>query len=285
MSALVLVAEDDPFNLRLLQEVCEAAGHRVATSANGREVLDSVARERPDVILMAIDLPVIDGFEVMRVLKSDPELCAVPVIVVTAADDLEHRSRSIECGAEDYVTKPYRVFEIQQRLRNTLRLRAAQHAVAEAQESAFVDPLTRAGSAQQLHISLNYEFTRALRYGHPLTVFALRLRNAKQLREAEERVLDAAVAQMVKGFRTCIRNIDHLYRNRAHELVAVLPETDDEGAQVVQKRVEDSLETGSFWVESLRPAPCIDLTHVSYPKIREISGDALLGRALRNLPE
>jgi len=280
---LVLVAEDDPFNLRLLQEVCEAAGYRVATAADGRQVLDTIARERPDILLLDVELPVLDGFEVIRVLKSDPELCAIPVVVVTSSEDVEAKSKSIELGAEDYVTKPYRVFEVQQRLRNVLRLKAAQDAAVEVQESAFVDPLTLAGTAQQLQISVNYEFTRALRYGHPISLFAIRLCNYQELREMGQDLADHAMLQMVRGFRNCIRNIDHLFRNQSHELVAILPQTDEPGALVVRRRIEEAVETGAFWLVQIEPEPKVALAQLSYPKNREVSGDALLIAVLRQL--
>jgi diguanylate cyclase (GGDEF)-like protein len=284
MHNLVLVAEDDPFNLKLLQEVCEAAGHRVLTAANGREVLDIVARERPDALLLDIKLSQVDGFEVIRILKSDPELCAIPIVTVTDADDIEGKSKSVELGAEDYVTKPYRVFEIQQRLRNALRLKQAQAVAMGAKESAFVDAVTLAGTAQQLHISLNYEFTRSLRYGHALTVFALRLRNHDAIRsQAGEDVADHVLAQLTKGFRACLRATDHVFRSQNSDLVGVLPETNQEGAQVVQQRLDESMKDGSFWSNGVKPNPDISMAHVSYPTQREVSGDALLSQVLKQL--
>ena len=115
MGALVLVADHDPFNLRLLHEACEAAGYDVVTAAVGPEVLTMVARQPPDLLLLDCKMPQLDGFEVLRILKADINLQEIPVVLITDADDVDARGRGIKLGAEDYLTRPYRVFEIQQR--------------------------------------------------------------------------------------------------------------------------------------------------------------------------
>src|ERR1041385_807545 len=170
MNALIVVADADPFDLRLLSELWSVLGYDVVTAGDGGAVLDAVARERPDLVLMDAALPVMDGLHVLRILKADHDLAQVPVVLVTA--DEEVRQRGVEMGAEDYVAKPYRSFEIQQRLRNVLRGRAGNGASAGAnapERLDIVDALTGAGTTSQLHISLEYEFTRAVRYRHPLS--------------------------------------------------------------------------------------------------------------------
>src|SRR5690349_7527320 len=159
MSALILVADADPFELRLLSELCSTLGYDVVTAADGGAVLDAVARSRPDLVLMEAAMPVTDGFQVLRILKADHDLVHVPVVLVTADGDDESRQRGFEMGAEDYVTKPYRSFEIQQRLRNVLRLRGAPVTASSAppanERMEIADALTGAGTTSQLHISLD----------------------------------------------------------------------------------------------------------------------------------
>src|SRR5688500_4710229 len=105
MSALVLVAEADPFNLRLLTDLCSTLGYEVVTAGDGGAVLDSVARERPHLLLMDAALPVMDGLQVLRILKADANLAHVPVLLVTAEGDEAVQRQALESGAEDYVTK------------------------------------------------------------------------------------------------------------------------------------------------------------------------------------
>ena len=121
MSALVLVADPDPFNLRLLHEACEAAGYDVIAAADGPGVLAMVARQPPDLLVLDAKMSEVDAFEILRILKTDPGLASIPVLLVSDEGDHEARRKGVELGAEDTLTRPYRVFEIQQRVRNVLR--------------------------------------------------------------------------------------------------------------------------------------------------------------------
>jgi CheY-like chemotaxis protein len=94
MSALILVAEADPFELRLLSELCSTLGYDVVAVGDGGAVLDSIARARPDLLLMNAALPVLDGLQVLRILKGDQDLAPLPVVLATAeGDDEAHRHR------------------------------------------------------------------------------------------------------------------------------------------------------------------------------------------------
>ncbi len=152
MSALVLVADPDPFNLRLLHEACEAAGYDVVTAADGPEVLAMVARRPPDLLMLDANMSEVDAFEILRILKADTSLENIPVLLVTDEGDLDSRRRGIELGAEDYLTRPYRVFEIQQRVRNVLRAtRQDRLGIPESTPPADQrDPVTGAGTPSQL---------------------------------------------------------------------------------------------------------------------------------------
>ncbi len=286
MSSLVLVADDDPFNLRLLQELCEAAGYRVVTAADGGEVLDMVARERPDLVLLDVGMPVVDGFEVMRILKADPELASIPIVLVTASGDDDARKKGIDLGAEDYVTKPYRVFEIQQRIRNALRLRAAEDAAERERRRNGdpIDPLTRAGTAQQLLISVNYEYTRAERYGHALTCAVVRIDNYREIVAASgQETGDGILIQLSGGLRSCIRAIDHLFRSDDDEFTILLPETDAAGARVVLQRLEQRDADQSLWGANVGHRPVLKIASSTSPDASISGADALLRAAVMQL--
>lgn len=254
MNALVLIAEFDPFNLRLLSEVCEAAGHDVVSAHDGASALEIVARKKPDLVLIDVALAMHDGapaesathggLDVLRVLKADPELAAIPILVTTHGDDVESRHAAISLGAEDYVVRPYRVFEIQQRIRNALRRVMAERRLLALSDEDSLDPLTRAGSTAQMQISLEYEMTRAIRYGHSLSCVSLKVRGLERaIAELGREVGDGLLVQMTQGVRTCIRAIDHLFRGDRDELVILLPETSVvDAATVVQRLRERELE-------------------------------------------
>jgi two-component system, cell cycle response regulator DivK len=107
MSRRILVVEDQEDNRRILRDLLTSAGYEIIQAENGEEALAAAARERPDLILMDIQLPLLDGYEATRRIKTDPALRAIPVIVVTsyALSGDENKARAAGCDA--YVTKPF----------------------------------------------------------------------------------------------------------------------------------------------------------------------------------
>ena len=285
MSALVLVADPDPFNLRLLQEACEAAGYDVVTAADGPEVLAMVARRPPDLLVLDSKMSEIDAFEILRILKADMSLVSIPALLVTDEGDLEARERGLELGADDYLTRPYRVFEIQQRVRNVLRAtRRDRLGIPESTPPADQrDPVTGAGTPSQLLISLDYEHTRAERYGHPLTCIVVRLGNAGAIAAGEDGSADRAMGLIGAGLKGCIRAVDHLFRLRRDEFCILLPETDGNGAGFVLRRLEGQAQTGELWGGEVEPAPVVQISLTSMPEVGVKSGDELLKRTRHGL--
>ena len=107
MTKRVLVVEDQEDNRRIVRDLLTITDFEVIEAENGEEALAAVARQRPDLILMDIQLPILDGYEATRRIKADPELKGIPIIVVTsyALSGDEGRARAAGCDA--YVTKPY----------------------------------------------------------------------------------------------------------------------------------------------------------------------------------
>jgi serine phosphatase RsbU (regulator of sigma subunit) len=105
--ARILIVDDEPFNLDYLEQELEDLNYETRTASNGREALDQVALETPDVILLDIMMPEMNGFQVLAHLKSDETVRHIPVIVVSALDDVDSVVRGIEMGAEDYLSKPF----------------------------------------------------------------------------------------------------------------------------------------------------------------------------------
>lgn len=286
MSALVLVADPDPFNLRLLHEACEAAGYDVVTAADGPDVLAMVARHPPDLLVLDTKMSEVDAFEILRILKGDPRLVSIPVLLVTDEADLDARRRGIELGADDYLTRPYRVFEIQQRVRNVLRAtRRDRLGIPESTPPADQrDPVTGAGTPSQLLISLDYEHTRAERYGHPLTCMVVRLSNSQQIAAAsDDGTTNRAMALIGSGLKACIRAVDHLFRLRRDEFCILLPETDEVGASYVLRRLQLQSQSGELWGFDITPRPEVQIAATSTPETSVKSGDDLLRRTRHSL--
>lgn len=109
MSKKVLVVEDNELNMKLFRDLLEAHGYQTVQSRNGNEVLDLARREKPDLILMDIQLPEVSGLDVTRWLKADEELKIIPVIAVTAFAMKGDEQKIREGGCEDYISKPISV--------------------------------------------------------------------------------------------------------------------------------------------------------------------------------
>jgi CheY-like chemotaxis protein len=119
----ILIVDDEPFNVDYLEQELEDLGYTTVSARNRREALDKVAHEAPDLILLDIMMPVMDGFTVCRTLKGDDETRLIPIIIMTALDDLEDRIKGIEAGADDFLTKPVNQRELLARMQTALRLK------------------------------------------------------------------------------------------------------------------------------------------------------------------
>jgi len=102
----ILIVDDEPFNVDYLEQELDDMNYNILTATNGREALDKVTNEPPDLILLDIMMPIMDGFAVLNELKADPLLRHIPVIIISAMNDLESVVKGIKQGAEDYLTKP-----------------------------------------------------------------------------------------------------------------------------------------------------------------------------------
>lgn len=121
MAKKILIVDDDELNLKLMASMVEALGHEVATAINGKGALDRAVSFQPDLILLDIMMPDIDGYEVCKALKAQAETSIIPVIFITALDDRESRITGLEAGADDFLTKPVDKPELILRVRNILK--------------------------------------------------------------------------------------------------------------------------------------------------------------------
>ena len=104
--ATILIVDDEPFNVDVLQQELDELNYKLITAANGQEALSKIKSHQPDLILLDLMMPVLDGFAVLSEIKGDNNLRDIPVIIVSAADDSKSIVKGIKQGADDYITKP-----------------------------------------------------------------------------------------------------------------------------------------------------------------------------------
>ena len=130
---VILIVDDEPIGRQAIASLLVGQDYALAFAETGAEALEQAARLLPDLILLDVMLPGIDGFQVCRNLRADPTLAQVPVVMVTALDDQESRVQGIESGADDFVSKPFNRAELRARVRTITRLNRYRSLLNERQ--------------------------------------------------------------------------------------------------------------------------------------------------------
>ena len=118
--ARVLIVDDEPFNVDVLEQELEDTDYELITASNGQEALDKIKSQQPDLILLDLMMPVLDGFAVLKEIKDDDALRDIPVIIVSAASDSKSIVKGIKQGADDYITKPIDAESLKSKLKDHL---------------------------------------------------------------------------------------------------------------------------------------------------------------------
>lgn len=125
--SLILIVDDVPENLQVLGTILETKNYEIALASNGQQALDLIDDIQPDLILLDIMMPELDGFEVCRKLKNSETTEKIPIIFLTAKTDTDDIVKGFELGAADYVTKPFNACELLARVHTNLELKKVEH--------------------------------------------------------------------------------------------------------------------------------------------------------------
>ena len=154
-SVKILVVDDEPRNVKILQIHLQSRGYTVLTAGDGDEALQIVTDENPDIILLDINMPKVDGFEVVKSVRADEKTAFIPIIMITALRDTqENRIKALDSGADDFIEKPFNSFEVLARIKSLLRIKV-YHDTLEEHNARLEAELQMARSVQEIIIPQN----------------------------------------------------------------------------------------------------------------------------------
>ena len=211
----ILVADDHPDNVDLLRIRLGARGYLIDAVTDGQQALDRVLADPPDLLLLDVMMPKMDGMEVARRIKETPGLPFVPIILQTALDTTAHKVEGLDAGADDYITKPINFAELEARIKALLRIKALQEelerANAELRRVSQTDGLTGVDNRRHIEERLTEAFEHAARLNETLAVVMTDVDHFKSVNDTYgHQAGDAVLKQVAAVLRESAREIDHV---------------------------------------------------------------------------
>ncbi|GLS25482.1 diguanylate cyclase [Marinibactrum halimedae] len=243
----ILIVDDIPDNIKLLLFELEDDGYRVITATNGREGVDSAIENDPELILLDLHMPVLNGIEALKELKAHSKTHDTPVIIISANDDIEDIIKALDLGAHDYVSKPLVYPVLAARIRSALRIQEQKHALATANDElirlATQDPLTGINNRRSFFDLSEREISRAERLNLPSCALMMDIDHFKRLNDNYgHNVGDNALIHVTETIQHCIRPSDIFGRYGGEEFVLCCPDTNLSVATSIGERIRHSVE-------------------------------------------
>ncbi|QDU60981.1 Response regulator PleD [Planctomycetes bacterium Pan216] len=238
------MVDDSVVIQRLVRSRLAADGFEVCTADDGKQALAVVASLKPDVILLDIDMPVLDGYEVCRRLKEESATRLIPVIFLTAQSHTEDKVRALDMGAVDYVTKPFDPIELRARVRSAFR---TKYLLDLLEQKAQIDGLTGLYNRSYLERRLEQEFDRVQRYQSSMSCVMIDIDHFKEINDTYGHLFgDLVLNEVADAMRQQVRAVDLVARYGGEEFVVILPEQHLEGASTFSERLRRHVERMRF---------------------------------------
>ncbi|RVT88455.1 diguanylate cyclase [Inhella crocodyli] len=231
----LLVVDEQPANIQALYRTF-ASDHQVFMATSGRQALELAQERRPDLVLLDLDLPDLDGFEVCTRLQADPATRHIPVVFVTAHNDEAAEARGLALGAVDFIGKPIRPAIVRARVQTHLLLKRQGDVLRDL---AFLDGLTGLHNRRAFDERLAAELRHAARDRTPLSLVMIDVDRFKRYNDHYGHLAgDDALRQVAAALRAgMLRPMDLVTRFGGEEFACVLPGTDLPGALAVAERL------------------------------------------------
>ncbi|WP_413160483.1 diguanylate cyclase [Capilliphycus salinus ALCB114379] len=270
-SGAILVVDDTPGNLHILFDALTQVGYNVRCVKSGAMALIAVQADPPDLILLDIRMPEMNGFEVCQRLKANSLTCEIPVIFLSALDQPLDKVQAFQVGGADYITKPFQLEEVLVRVKHQLKIRslekqrqalieALEQANDELQRLATLDGLTQIANRRHFDQYLDQQWKALARDKLPLSLILADVDHFKQYNDlcghlAGDRCLQK-VAQTIE--RIIKRPCDLVARYGGEEFIILLPKTDISGASQIAETIRLAVE--QVTITDLPTPPCQHVT-------------------------
>ncbi|MFN3075876.1 MAG: diguanylate cyclase [Alphaproteobacteria bacterium] len=227
----ILVVDDEPMNLQFMHRLlCDQ--YKIFAATNGRDAIEVALREKPDLILLDVMMPDMDGYEVCRELKGDENTSFIPVIFVTGMTEVEDEAKGLAFGAVDYITKPIVPAIVKARVRTHLDLKIYRDLLWDL---SLKDEMTGIGNRRRFDETLEKEWSRGIRLHGPLSLIMIDVDHFKAYNDHYGHLAGDECLRKVAGAmkRGVTRATDLVARYGGEEFVCLMPDTDLAGACAV----------------------------------------------------
>ena len=280
-TARVLIVDDHEDNVELLRARLESWGYQTISAKDGQEALSTIESQLPDLVLLDIMMPKIDGIEVARRVKQNPNLPFIPIIMQTALDSTENKVEGLEAGADDYITKPIDFPELKARLQSMLRIKRLQEELEERERELLeanerlrhmsqTDALTGLDNRRQIETRIEEMFEHAKRLNEPFSVVMVDLDRFKSVNDTYgHQAGDAVLRQLARILKQEVREIDHAGRYGGEEFILLLTGTVLDAAVTFAERVRKAIEAHTFTFDgtSIQRTASFGVAMWPHPKI------------------
>lgn len=232
----ILVIDDDPFSAKLIDSTLRAAGFSSSYCCDPRQALAVIGSELPDLLIMDVVMPGLDGFDLCRSVRANPAMQLTPIIFVTRRGDVEQRVAGLEAGGNDYIAKPFEPQELVARVRSHLQR------LAVLRDMAIRDGLTRCYNHRYFKSRLEQEMARARRYRSNLAVAMLDVDFFKRVNDTYGHAAgDVVLANLAGLSMASVRTTDVVARYGGEEFALLLIEASAKEAAVISNRLRERI--------------------------------------------
>jgi diguanylate cyclase (GGDEF)-like protein len=251
---LILAVDDISDNLQILGAILEEIGYATTFALSGRQALDRLKTVQPDLILLDLLMPEMNGLELCSILKKNENYQDIPVIFITASDRQENLLEIFEVGAVDYVNRPFNVNELLARIKVHLQLKYTRdklkQATVELEKLANIDDLTGIPNRRHLLTIAEREINRSCRYNCPLSVLMMDIDNFKVVNDRYGHPIGDELLQLItQTVNRHLRKGDCFGRLGGEEFLIFLTHTDTRSALEVAQRIRQMIADLSLVVD------------------------------------